>query len=140
MQSSRRTFIERGIAAAAAAVIALPLAGCTGDAADTDDSPAVADDGAAIVEVGPGGRYEYTPGTTDPLRIDAETVVRFVWQSNTHNVHVTDQPDGADWPGHDTIENKGFEYEYEFTVPGTYEYVCTPHEGLGMVATIVVEE
>ena len=29
-------------------------------------------------------------------------------------------------------------YSHTFTTPGTYKYVCIPHESIGMVATIVV--
>jgi plastocyanin len=30
-------------------------------------------------------------------------------------------------------------YEVVLTVPGTYEYMCIPHEALGMVGKIIVE-
>lgn len=30
-------------------------------------------------------------------------------------------------------------FRHRFTVPGTYKYVCLPHEGFGMRGTIVVE-
>jgi plastocyanin len=34
----------------------------------------------------------------------------------------------------------GETYEHEFTVPGTYSYVCLPHERVGMAGTIEVVE
>lgn len=34
----------------------------------------------------------------------------------------------------------GETYEHTFTVAGTYEYVCIPHESSGMVGTVVVRE
>lgn len=34
----------------------------------------------------------------------------------------------------------GDSYSHAFEVPGTYEYVCIPHEQAGMVGTVVVEE
>ncbi|WP_267639932.1 plastocyanin/azurin family copper-binding protein [Haloarchaeobius amylolyticus] len=105
----------------------------------TDMEPS-GDTGAATVEVGPEGEYVFTPGTAEPLTVSAGTTVTFVWESDTHNIVVTAQPDGADWGGHEPIENTGFEYEYTFDVPGTYEYVCEPHEALGMVGELVVEE
>ena len=33
----------------------------------------------------------------------------------------------------------GDTYEHTFETPGTYEYVCIPHESSGMTGTIVVE-
>jgi plastocyanin len=30
-------------------------------------------------------------------------------------------------------------YRHTFAVPGTYQYVCTPHVDLGMTATLLVE-
>jgi plastocyanin len=34
--------------------------------------------------------------------------------------------------------NGGQSYSYTFTTPGTYHYVCIPHEVLGMLGTITV--
>ena len=34
----------------------------------------------------------------------------------------------------------GSKYDYTFTVPGTYHYFCLPHEGAGMVGTIIVKK
>ncbi len=36
--------------------------------------------------------------------------------------------------------SSGETYEHTFTVPGTYEYFCIPHEKTGMVGTIEVTE
>ncbi len=33
----------------------------------------------------------------------------------------------------------GQTWTHKFTVPGTYHYVCQPHEGLGMKGTIIVQ-
>jgi plastocyanin len=33
----------------------------------------------------------------------------------------------------------GGTYSYTFTVPGTYRYVCLPHELAGMIGIVVVE-
>jgi plastocyanin len=32
----------------------------------------------------------------------------------------------------------GSTYTLTFTVPGTYRYVCLPHEGAGMLGTVIV--
>lgn len=141
MTPTRRDFVRNGIAATTATATLPLLAGCTlPGGSDGEQTTTTLPDGTAVVEVGPDGQYTFVPGTDEPLTIETGTTVRFVWKSNTHNVHVTSQPDGANWQGHDQIENEGFSFESTFTVPGTYEYVCEPHESLGMVGTIVVEE
>ena len=33
----------------------------------------------------------------------------------------------------------GASFRYTFTSPGVYRYVCLPHEGAGMLGTVVVE-
>ena len=33
----------------------------------------------------------------------------------------------------------GASYRYTFNSPGVYRYVCVPHEGAGMLGTVVVE-
>ena len=112
------------------------LAGCAGDqlAPATDEEAK-----SKTVAVGPDGNFVFTPGTEDPLRIVPGTTVRFVWESDTHNIFVDSQPQGANWQGHESIENTGFTYKYTFEVEGTYHYWCEPHKGLGMIADIIVE-
>lgn len=111
-------------------VVAGTLSGCAGGSGGQADE---------VVEVGPGGRYTFEPGTDSPLRIPAGTTVRFDWQSDTHNVVVEHQPEAADWAGHETIEDAGFSFTHTFDVAGEYHYVCEPHRGLGMVGDVVVE-
>ena len=43
------------------------------------------------------------------------------------------------YPGEGNILG-GETYEYTFEVPGDYEYFCIPHEAVGMVGTVHVEE
>ena len=114
------------------------LAGCT---SSQSAAPATSgeDTDSKTVAVGPDDRYIFTPGTENPLRITAGTTVKFVWESDTHNIHVDSQPEDANWQGHESIENTGFTYEHTFEVEGTYHYWCEPHKGLGMIADIVVE-
>lgn len=112
------------------------LAGCTSD----QPAPATDEDAASkTVAVGPDGDYVFTPGTENPLRIAPGTTVKFVWKSDTHNIFVDSHPQGANWQGHESIENTGFTYEHTFEVEGTYHYWCEPHKGIGMVADIIVE-
>ena len=36
------------------------------------------------------------------------------------------------------LEKKGDKFSYTFTVPGTYQFHCHPHEALGMKGTLIV--
>ena len=81
----------------------------------------------------------FTPGTEDPLRI-APRDDREIHLGIRHAQHLRRQSaTGANWQGHDPIENTGFTYEYTFKVKGTDHYWCEPHKSLGMVADIIVE-
>lgn len=48
-------------------------------------------------------------------------------------------PEGAK-PFHSEDVAPGERYSYTFTVPGTYYYVCQPHEDMGMVGIVVVKD
>ncbi|WP_256392703.1 plastocyanin/azurin family copper-binding protein [Natronoarchaeum rubrum] len=82
--------------------------------------------------------YAYEPGTTTPLSIEPGTTVQFVWVTDSHNINVDSTPDGAEWEGHEPVEDAPFEYEYTFDAEGTYEFHCDPHLNLGMEGTIEV--
>ena len=129
---SRRAVLRRSGAALATLSA---TAGCLGE-----ESTETQFDGP-VVAVGPNGRNSFTPGTQEPLTIDAGTRVLFDWRSANHNIEVRNQPDDADWRGTegDGTYHTGHTLEYTFEVPGEYHYVCTPHEGLGMVGDIIVE-
>ena len=72
------------------------------------------------------------------------------WRNNSLFTHsVTADPKDADDPGDvslpagaqpfsATVES-GQTFTHTFTVPGTYRYICMPHEDLGMVGEVVVE-
>ena len=112
----------------------------TEEVTETTEEPATADD--LPIEVGPGGRLQFEPGTERPVVVDPGTEVRFVWKSDAHNVVVDSQPAGADWegtPGPATATyDEGYEYSHTFEVPGTYEFHCQPHKAAGAVGTIIV--
>lgn len=93
---------------------------------------------SVTVEVGAdgnGGSFAYAPTA---LWVDPGTTVTFEWASDTHNVVVETQPDGADWAGHEPVEDTGFAFEHTFEAGGVYDYYCQPHLGLGMKGTVVV--
>ncbi|MCF2238897.1 halocyanin domain-containing protein [Halobacterium salinarum] len=104
----------------------------TGDTTDKTGTDEV------TVEVGAdanGGTYGFGPAA---VRVDPGTTVTFKWTSNTHNVLVQSQPDGADWGGHEPIENEGFTHTHTFETAGVYTYYCNPHLTMGMKGAIVV--
>lgn len=125
---SRRKFLIASGSTAAAV-----LAGCTGD----DDGNGGNGDDDTIMAGTDGDPFAFVP---DELTVDVGTEVTWEWGTDSHNITVESQPDDADWPGHEDIENTGFTYSYTFDVPGTYEYFCQPHVNQGMEATLIVEE
>jgi halocyanin-like protein len=84
---------------------------------------------------GNNGSYAYE---APAVRVSPGTTVTFEWESDTHNVVVQDQPEGADWSGHEAIEDTGFSFESTFETTGVYTYFCQPHKSLGMKGAIVV--
>lgn len=126
---------RRDVLRAAGAAGLVGLAGCGGGSGGepTEDLE------GTVVEVGPDGRFVFEPGTEEPLRIATGETVTWVWRSRNHNIAVERQPDGADWAGHEAIENTGFTHSHTFEVAGEYHYYCQPHRSAGMVADLVVE-
>lgn len=85
----------------------------------------------------PNKPYYFEPST---LTIQPGDTVKFVnAQDEMHDMMVISQPKGVDEmimsPMH---EKAGDTYSYTFTVPGTYQFHCHPHEKLGMKGTIIV--
>ncbi len=72
------------------------------------------------------------------LTIKVGDRVRWVNDSGVHDVTSTKIPAGATAFKSELFTAPGLTFEYTFTVPGEYEYVCTPHEVLGMVGKIIV--
>jgi plastocyanin len=93
------------------------------------------------VVVGPDGEFVFDPAE---LEIRPGTTVRWVWDSNNHNVVVDDQPEGVEWEGTEggagTTYDAGHTYEFTFEQEGTYEYACEPHRAAGMLGTVVVSQ
>jgi len=94
------------------------------------------------VDVGPDDEFGFFPGTDAPLRIRLGTTVHFVWRTDSHNIVVEQQPDGANWKGtpagREEAYDKGYVHEHKFTVPGKYQFHCAPHETIGATGTIEV--
>lgn len=89
----------------------------------------------ATVEVltGSEGGLAYTPPA---VAISTGTTVVWEWtgEGGDHNVSAEDGSFESETTGDD-----GFQFEHTFEEPGIYEYVCTPHEALGMKGAIYVE-
>ena len=119
--------------------------GAAGAAGQEDEGPAAA--GGAAVEVGMTNQLAFTP---DSVRITVGETVR--WANGSDVMHtVTADPERAVQAsnvrlpeGASTFDSgnlaPGEVFEYTFTVPGRYDYVCVPHELAGMVGTVIVEE
>lgn len=88
------------------------------------------------VTVGPGGDLVFDP---DQLAILPGTTVTFTWDSNNHNINVQSGPEDG-WQGQTDLEDAGFTHEYTFEQEAEYEYICDPHVGSGMEATLIVTE
>uniref|UniRef100_A0A7D5KLA1 Plastocyanin n=2 Tax=Natrinema halophilum TaxID=1699371 RepID=A0A7D5KLA1_9EURY len=153
--NERRTFLRSvGIVA-----IGASLAGCFGgqnddQQDDTDNTNGGSDEspgsGGTEIDVGPEGRLRF-----DPEEVEIETGDTVTWIARSEGHNVTSHPDASpkcknpdgsdpftsyDGDDHFAIMDVDETFEHEFTVPGEYVYVCTPHEGQGMVGTVIVSE
>lgn len=74
------------------------------------------------------------------LTIQPGDTVTFVnAQDDMHDVMFSSMPKAVDeMIMSETFEKKGEKFSYTFTVPGTYEFHCHPHEELGMKGTLIV--
>ena len=118
------------------------------------------------IGIAPGADDEYDIGMTRnefvPMEYEATVGETVVWKNTSEAVHTvtaydTAIPDDAEYFATGDFENEedarqgwadngggGFDtretYEHTFEVPGTYGYVCIPHEPGGMVGSVIVSE
>merc|ERR1739848_939541 len=95
-----------------------------------------------VVEVGssPPGQMIYNPESITIKSGDTVTWVNV--DGIPHDVIFNEVPGGAsneDLSHPDLWSTIGQNVSSTFTVPGTYEYYCTPHRALGMLGSVVVE-
>lgn len=77
----------------------------------------------------------FSPANINNVQIG--DVIRWVWVSGFHTTTSTTIPVGAaSWDSPITSGSPTF--EYTVTVAGSYNYVCTPHAGIGMVGSFTV--
>ena len=85
----------------------------------------------------------------DPIGLYVEpgTTVRWIVRENVHTTtayhphndsHSLRIPEGAVPWDSGFLVHPGDHFDVTLTVPGVYDYYCTPHEGAGMVGRIVV--
>jgi plastocyanin len=102
---------------------------------DPTDSPTPQPD--QEVTVGPDGNLAFSPET---FTVSTGDTVRWRWDSGGHNVSPTSVPDGSSWTGKDaSTYASGTTHVHTFETTGTYEYVCTPHQSVGMRGSFTVE-
>ena len=78
----------------------------------------------------------FSPST---VTIKAGETVRWVWKSGSHNVvsGKSCSPDGKFSSGN--LQAPPTTFEHTFDAPGTFDYYCDPHCGMGMVGKVVVQ-
>ncbi|APW96875.1 plastocyanin [Halobiforma lacisalsi AJ5] len=121
---------------------------CTRHEPEMAGTVEVSDEPDAEVIAGPDGAWRFEPET---VRVTAGDVVRWEFDSAGHNAtshpgaaDETSNPEGADWfatyegDDHFSVVEEGTTFDHRFVVPGTYEYVCTPHLPT-MAGEVVVE-
>ena len=117
------------------------IAGCLSDGQPDDDEPEVEDttsesdeedqeeeevddsDDRVTITVGPDGRHVFEP---EEVTVTSGTEVTWVWDSDGHNINLTDAPGGG-LSVQGTIEDEGYEDQHIFIRTGTFEYECEPH-------------
>ena len=124
------------------AISLLPLTfalGCASAPTSLPDQPKP----AVVVEM------KYHSFDPDTVTIKAGEAV--LWRNNTLIGHtVTADPKKAEDashvalpPGAVTFDSGdvpgGKSWQYIFTVPGIYKYICIPHESKGMLGTVIVQ-
>lgn len=137
------TFRRRRLLGAIGTLGVAAVAGCSGDGGD--DARSNAD-----VVAGPEGRLVFEPET---VTVAPGETVTWSFDSPGHNVSgrpgdsdLVALPAGAEpyatyGPDQSPLRlvPSGERFEHQFTVPGTYVYVCVPHERAGMVGRVNVE-
>jgi plastocyanin len=77
------------------------------------------------------GNYYFNPSS---LNVSVGDTVRWQWDNGSHTTTSGVIPAGATSWDHN-INSSNQTYEYKVTVAGLYNYVCTPHAGMGQVGT-----
>jgi plastocyanin len=76
--------------------------------------------------------FTFSPSSLPNVNVG--DTIRWVWVNGSHTTTSSSIPGGAATWDH-PITTTNTSYEYPVTVAGTYNYVCTPHAGGGMVGS-----
>ncbi|WP_458208044.1 plastocyanin/azurin family copper-binding protein [Haladaptatus sp. NG-SE-30] len=138
----RRTLLTIiGATLAGASLTSCLSAATPGGADDETTTESASSEPNALVRVGPEGRFLFEPNR---LEVRPGATVRWIWDSDNHNIVVANQPKDADWNGSpgsaSDVYDTGFSFTYTFDVLGTYEYYCQAHRSVGVTGKIVVDE
>jgi len=88
------------------------------------------------IDVGAGENgFQFAP---DDVVIEAGSTVVWEWTGDGGSHNVVSDNDSADFESELTDE-AGHTFTHTFEEPGTYDYVCIPHQALGMSGRIRVE-
>lgn len=89
------------------------------------------------------GEFHFEPHV---VRVEPGDTVRWVLESGNHSSTSYDPsngkpsriPEDADGWDSGMLSESGATFEKTYRVAGVYDYFCIPHEGVGMVGTVVV--
>ena len=73
--------------------------------------------------------------SVDIARVGVGDSVTWLPTDKMHNVEMKNGPDGTEIPKKSKFSK---EFTMEFSVPGIYVYVCTPHAAMGMMGIVIV--
>lgn len=76
--------------------------------------------------------FSFTPSN---VNCNVGDTIKWVWVNGTHTTTSTSVPGGAATWGHN-IDTSNTSFIYVVTKPGTYNYQCNFHAGMGMIATL----
>ncbi len=112
-------------------VTATALAGCTGSGGGGGDyvTPETDEEGRYVIKMLPSNKF-----SPELAKVPVGATVVWVNEGGGHNTQSRDEL----WVS--TVSSElGEHFEYTFEEAGSFEYVCLPHESLGMVGEILVE-
>ncbi len=82
------------------------------------------------------GNFFFNPSS---LNVAVGDTVKWVWSSGSHTTTSSSVPGGASSWDH-PINSSNTTFSYQVTVAGTYNYVCTPHAAMGMIASFTASD
>ncbi len=110
-----------------------------------DDTPTEPADAVTVDMISNDAGHHFDPHVA---RVNVGGTVTFVNKSGNHSTTAyhpdNDEPqlvpdDAASWDS-GTLMEEGKEFTHTFETEGVYHYYCIPHEGLGMIGSVIVGE